>query len=80
MLSVAMRLNVERSVLSNNPNIDESIRGEVPKVKDLRSKFIEIMHEELDPVLDGAEISDLIDKSADRMLDEVMKVSIMDPE
>lgn len=79
MLSAAPQLSAERSDLSNNPNIDESIRGEVPKVKDLREKFIEIMETEIGPLVE-ADISDVVNKAADLMLDEVTKVSIMDPE
>lgn len=62
----------------DNPNVDPSIRGDQPKVKDLRAKFVDIMHEEIGDEL-GFNFSDMIDKAADRMMDEVAKLN-HDPE
>lgn len=67
----------------SNPNIDPTIRGEAPRVEDLKEKFREILHDELMPFgphePSGLDLSTEIDKAVDRLFDAVTQNAMLDP-
>lgn len=60
-----------------NPNEDESIRGQGPKVSELPGRFSEIIHEELDGL--GIDISTEVARIVPRLVDAVNEIAMADP-